>query len=385
MNYQSCGSWNASANHRLRYDFVARVDTGSDNGQRSTLTLSSNVNLGDISANDIMEHGGMPYQVVSVNVPASQITLYPHLNNPASTIGNITSMHGGGVKMFGGNATGCTVDNLRGIFAGCGVWFAGLYGGTIGHMTSEASSIGLRFGEKFASGSGEAAHIGSSVSHAHLEGCTFDILRTGAVSNVFVTATPYMSFGRCFGMGWRLATDVRGGLDWEEFGSRIKISFEEDIYTKTMRAYNDVKNTPLANNGFRISSADAATIPLKLDKDSLRLYRANTVNIHLIGGSSSSWNLAHAATVQVDAADFASGITVQAAGQQNFVLPLINSDIYITCTYEEGSKRWNVSYLASTKTAAAIASPTGGTTIDTQSRAAIDEIRVALKQNGITL
>lgn len=379
VNYQNTGSCSMVAHRRLAFDYTDRVDTGTENVQRSTLSVDA-VPL-ELLVRDRVSIGGEYYTIKEIDRTANTIGVHPWITSAEATSGTVISCHGAGVHIATNNASSTRIGSIRGLFAGVGYWSDALYGGTVGQLLAEYTSIGLLAGSNVSD-----AHVGLFIGSAHFEVCEFNII-IGARSNSGVTigAVQYFEPKKVHGAGW---LGGYGGTRGTNGLSSLTV-FAGGGYTGAPLLKTE-SHSATASNSFG-SNDGVATFPrgyqqnitLSLNENSRRIHGNRIVRRLLTGYYDDAYKRNMPTIIAPSATDLAAGIRVM--GGKSYAIPASYSQVFVTCVYDSAEKNWLVTYTVSLIPSTKIKAPTGGETTDTEARATLNRIIATLEANGLSL
>ncbi|MEM8699042.1 MAG: hypothetical protein AAGF44_07700, partial [Pseudomonadota bacterium] len=386
-----------SANNQLNLGDVRALDCGSvgetilanaltvsfsqrsDNGivgpnQQSVLTTPGVPEA--LEVDDIVSVAGRPLIVQEIS--GNQITVFP--NPPAGVnAGEIICLQGGAISLQGNDAGLSWIESISSIRCGTALRAGSLYGQSVGKLHSEANGIGVILGQ---SRTGSARRI--CIEGAYFENCQFHILHTGGSAGSVVIENPHLlDFDRSFRLNQHDANDQP--VDPRMLG--VTIVSDRIFASSAQRSFGATSAIETLSNasGRNRFFADRASVTFQLEHDegANRLYGQDRVEISAFGPGSNG-EPTGAVVIEPVAGDLAQGITVN--GGTGFTLPARNHPVYLVARFNRADQDWQVNYteISPALTAApAISEPSGGATVDTQARAAINAILTGLRDQGL--
>ncbi|MBY8974414.1 hypothetical protein KHP62_01260 [Rhodobacteraceae bacterium NNCM2] len=371
-----CGSPGESVpSATVALPFTARSDNTSIGfGQRSTLSTTGIPDY--VKVSDIVTVGGRP--LIVMEITGDDMVVYPR--PPAGvTSGQIICLIGGVVSTFGNDAGLTWIDGITSLRCGSALRAGSLYGASIGKLHADFCGAAIVLGFSNLS---SARRI--SIEGAYFESTEHHIIHTGSLSASVVIENPYdLDFDKVTRLIYHDNTDTP--VQTELPGTTI---VSDTIYTRTAQlgfgrtsSVMTLSNRPDAN---RLHSArNSYVVQLDYDESLDRLYGLNTVELFLFGSGDNNQPTG-TITIEPTEEEIARGVTID--GGTGLNVPIGDHPVFVFLRYVAAEREWTVNLMEIAPRAqpsAAIAGPSGGGTVDSQSRAAINAILAALREQGL--
>ncbi|MEM8840176.1 MAG: hypothetical protein AAGD47_00215 [Pseudomonadota bacterium] len=371
-----CGSPGESVpSATVALTFTARSDNGSIGfGQRSTLTTTGIPDYVKIS--DIVTIGGRP--LIVTDISGNELEVYPY--PPASeTSGQVICLIGGVVSTFGNDAGLTWIDGITSLRCGTALRAGSLYGCSIGKLHADFCGVGIVLGFSNLS---SARRI--SIEGAYFESTGHHIVHTGSLSASVVIENPNdLDFDKVTRLIYHDSTDTP--VQTELPGTTI---VADTIYTRTAQlgygrtpSVMTLSNRPDKNRFHSVRNSYVVQLDYEEGLD--RLYGLNTVEVYLFGTGANNQPTG-AITIEPTADEIARGVTIGGATALN--VPDSPYPVFVFLRYDTSTLRWQVNMTELTPPItpnAAITGPSGGGTVDSQARTAINAILTTLRDQGL--
>lgn len=366
--------------------YSGRVDGGSANspGQYTRYTLDAvpPMEFSDYgeSASDPLcwvTLNGKIYKVQAFDRTLNTIDLYPWVDSAAPPTGTMYFVYGAGLTELYGDAGNGTFNNAD--ISYCGIAYQGtsLYPSHINKLTAQSNCAGVIY-----RGPGNA-QVGGHIGTLYAETNMFDVALFNGSNNEseigFIGPTSYSKIVAPHRHGGGTGEDMHATSDGL---GRFKIHNLSGWEPSNKRHVNNDPYISL-DAGFRdVWAYHGDNLTLNLippDAELHRLFGGLRTMIVVTGSGSKgeptgtiTFTGFNGGTVQIEGGAAAASVGVSGMKQ-----PLV--------VMVEGTTAGAMTIRYVTRPAsAAIASPTGGTTIDAEARAAIDALRAAVAAHGIT-
>ncbi|MEM8793714.1 MAG: hypothetical protein AAGE80_19015 [Pseudomonadota bacterium] len=354
--------------------FTAREDNGEIGfEQRSTLTVTNLPSF--IRRSDIVEVAGRPLLVTAVN--GNELEVYPRPPDGANS-GTIECFQGGVISTLGNDAGLSWVESLTSIRVGTSLRVGALYGLTCGKFHCDFAGVGIQVGFSPLSSGRRIA-----IEGAYFETTRHHIVHTGSFAAAVLIETPNeLDFAKVTRLTFHDLNDnpVRPELSGTTIvGSSIITPGIQRAFGGTS-SVTQVSNRP--NESRFVTSVGSSVILLDYDEDIDRLYGMSTAELFLFGNGANN-QPTQSITIEPTADELARGVTIN--GQASFNVPSGPNPLYMFLRHRRNSKNWVLNYheIGVPEPGAAIGNPSGGGTVDTQARSAINAILATLRDQRL--
>ena len=371
-----CGGSTGTGSTARLADFTHIENTGSSGGtnQRSVIELATPVD-GLEALESLLRIGDTLHSVMAVD--GVDVTIYPWVENDTPS-GTARVYIGGGLLTSGNDVSAGFVGTLDNLVCGVGLMNHSLYPCTVGSHVTQNCGVGHAIGIPVSS-----AAVAGAALYSYYESNDFDIAitTTFTIGYEFV-ATTALNFQKCV----KLAPRLTGGDLSASFHSFIGVGINKD--GQTYRRNSVELSTGSAGNAFVGNTPNS--IPTYT-------FRQNSGNVNIVEAPAGAQRVF--ALTNFFVLLRGTGANDRPTGTLTFVPPAGTSinggsvDATMPVTSLTGptlfhcwkvGTDWRVTQVGTIAQAApANVSGSGGSTVDTESRAAIDGLKALLVAAGV--